>query len=184
VIYANNRLTDVRHLMHTLDEDNIYNGIVQMVHLTLFENRDQALDSSPLSKAGVKIMLPDPYSGSSKLKDFKIFITSMLRWLKLNCMLGTASQDWQLTVMGTHLTGEAQEWYMHNVESLTRTIQAWNLETAVLGLQHRFLLTLMHRHAAMDFDAVHQGNGTVQELYNLMIKLAEQMVHPPDEYTV
>jgi hypothetical protein len=139
-----------------------------MVHLALFENRDQALDSSPLSKAGVKIPLPDPYSGSAKLKDFEMFVTSMLRWLKLNCMLGTAGQDWQLTVLGTHLTGKAQERYMHNVESLTWTIQAWNLETAVLGLQRRFLPMLMHRHVAMDFDAVRQGNGTVQQLYNLM----------------
>jgi predicted GNAT family acetyltransferase len=88
-------------------------------------------------------------------------------------MLGMAGQDWQLTVLGTRLTGKVQEWYMCNVESSTEMIQAWNLETAILSLQHRFLPTLMHRHAMMDFDAVRQGNGTVQELYNLMIKLAE-----------
>jgi hypothetical protein len=62
-----------------LDEENIYNSILQMVHLALFENRDQALDSSPLSKAGVKIPLPDSYSGSAKLEDFEIFVLSMLR---------------------------------------------------------------------------------------------------------
>jgi hypothetical protein len=171
--YADNCPTDVRHLAPTLDEDNVYNGIVQMVRLALFENRDQALDSSPLSKAGVKILLPDPYSGSTKLKDFEMFVTSMLRWLKLNCMLGMAGQDWQLTVLGTRLTGEAQEWYMCNVELSTRTIQAWNLETAILGLQRRFLPMLTHRHVATDFDAVRQGSSTVQELYNLMIKLAK-----------
>jgi hypothetical protein len=97
----------------------------------------------------------------------------MLRWLKLNCMLGMAGQDWQLTVLGTSLTSEVQEWYMHNVESSTRMIQAWNLETEVLSLQCRFLPTLMHKHAATDFDTGHQGNGTVQELYNLMMKLTE-----------
>jgi acetoin utilization deacetylase AcuC-like enzyme len=41
----------------------------------------------------------------------------------------------------------------------------------------------MHRHVALDFDVVHQGNGTVQELYNQMNKLAEQMVHLPNAYT-
>jgi hypothetical protein len=35
-----------------------------------------------------------------------------------------------------------------------------------------------------DFDAIHQGNSTVQKLYNQMSKLAEQIVHPPNEYTV
>jgi hypothetical protein len=170
--------------MLTLDEDNVYNGIMQMVHLALFENRVQILDSSPLSKAGVKILLPDSYTSSTKLEDFEIFISSMLRWLKLNCMLGTAGQDWQLTILGMCLTSKAQEWYMCNIESSTRMIQTWNLETAILSLQCRFLPTLMHRHAATDLDTVCQSNGTVQELYNLMIKLAEQMVHPPNEYTV
>jgi hypothetical protein len=42
---------------------------------------------------------------------------------------------------------------------------------------------LTHRHAASDFDVVHQGNGTVKELYNLMKKLAEQIVHLPNTYT-
>jgi hypothetical protein len=35
----------------------------------------------------------------------------------------------------------------------------------------------MHRHAVADFDAMRQGNSTVQELYNQMRKLVEQMVH-------
>jgi hypothetical protein len=41
----------------------------------------------------------------------------------------------------------------------------------------------MHRHAASNFDAMHQGSGTVQELYNLMNKLVERMIHLPDDYT-
>jgi hypothetical protein len=34
-----------------------------------------------------------------------------------------------------------------------------------------------------DFDAVCQGSGTVQELYNLMNKLVDRMIHLPDYYT-
>jgi hypothetical protein len=98
-------------------------------------------------------------------------------------MLGATSNELQLIFLGTCLSGEAQEWYMHNVESSMRIVQQWNLETAILGLQCRFLPTLMHRHAASDFDTTHQGSGTVQELYNLMNKLVEQMIHPPNDYT-
>jgi hypothetical protein len=43
---------------------------------------------------------------------------------------------------------------------------------------------LMHRHIAADFDAMRQGNSTVQELYNQMSKLVEQIVYPPDAYTI
>jgi hypothetical protein len=35
-----------------------------------------------------------------------------------------------------------------------------------------------------DFDAIHQGNSTVQELYNQMSKLEEWMVHLPNDYTI
>jgi uncharacterized protein YbgA (DUF1722 family) len=65
-----------------------------------------------------------------------------------------------------------------------RWVQQWGLEAAILGLQRWFLPTLTHRHAAADFDAMRQGNSTVQELYNQMSKLAEWMVHLPDAYTV
>jgi hypothetical protein len=41
----------------------------------------------------------------------------------------------------------------------------------------------MHRHVASDFDTVYQGSGTVQELYNLMNKLADWMIHLPNNYT-
>jgi hypothetical protein len=162
-----------------LDEDNVYDGIAQTVQLALAENRDQEIDSSPLSKAGVKLPLPKPYLGSPKLEDFEDFMSNALHWLKINCMLGATSNELQLIFLGTRLNGEAQEWYMRNVH----IIQQWNLETAILGLQCRFLPTLMHRHAASDFDVVGQGSSTVQELYNLMNKLADRMIHPPDDYT-
>jgi hypothetical protein len=131
----------------------------------------------------VKLPLPEPFLGSPKLKDFEVFVSNALHWLKINCMLGATSNELQLIFLGTHLNGEAQEWYMHNVESSTHIIQQWNLETAILGLQCRFLPTLMHRHVASDFDTVRQGSSTVQELYNLMNKLADRMIHLPNNYT-
>jgi hypothetical protein len=121
----------------------------------------------------VKLPLPKPYSGSPKLEVFEVFVSNALHWLKINCMLGATSNELQLIFLGTCLNDEAQEWYIHNVESSMCIIQQWNLETVILSLQGRFLPMLMHKHAASDFDVVHQGSGTVQELYNLMNKLAE-----------
>jgi hypothetical protein len=183
VTYADNRSLNVRHIALMSDKDNVYDSIAQIVQLALSENENQLVESSPLTKAGVKIPPPECYTGSDKLEDFEVFISSMLRWLKINGLLGAASRDWQLTVLGTRLEGEAQEWYMQNIESPTRAIQVWTLETAVVGLQRRFLPTLTHRHTTANFDVVRQSNSTVQELYNKMNKLAERMVHPPDAYT-
>jgi hypothetical protein len=134
VTYADNCLANIRHIAPTLDEDNVYDGIAQMVQLALAENRDQEIDSSPLSKAGAKLLLLKPYLGSPKLEDFEDFMSNALHWLKINCMLGTASNELQLIFLGTHLNGEAQEWYMRNVESSTCIVQQWNLETVILSL--------------------------------------------------
>jgi hypothetical protein len=70
------------------------------------ENQSQIIDSSPLSKARIKILLPGCYTGSAKLEDFKDFIFNILRWLS----------EWQLMLLGTCLTSKAQELYMRNVE--------------------------------------------------------------------
>jgi hypothetical protein len=131
------------------------------------------IDSSPLLKAGIKIPLSSCYTGSAKLEVFEVFIFNIPYWLKLNRRLGAASGEWQLMLLGTCLTGKAQEWYMRNIQLPTQAILHWILEAAILSLQQRFLSTLTHRHTVVDFDAICQGNSAVQELYNQMSKLAE-----------
>ena len=54
--------------------------------------------------------------GSSDLEEFEVFIAGILRWLKMNCLLGETSIDMQVNYLGTHLTGKAQEWFYRNVE--------------------------------------------------------------------
>jgi hypothetical protein len=115
-------------------KDSIYDSISQMVQIALMENQSQVIDSSPWSKARIKIPLPSYYVGSAKLEVFEVFIFNILHWLKLNRMLGAASSKWQLTLLGTCLTGKAQEWYMRNVELPTWAIQHWSLEAVILGL--------------------------------------------------
>jgi hypothetical protein len=50
--YANNHPLDTRHIAPTLTKDSIYDGISQMVQITLLENQSQVIDSSPLRKWG------------------------------------------------------------------------------------------------------------------------------------
>ena len=54
--------------------------------------------------------------GSSDLEEFKVFIAGILRWLKMNCLLGETSVKMQVNYLGTRLTDEAQEWFYRNVE--------------------------------------------------------------------
>ena len=71
----------------------------------------------------------------------------------MNCLLGETSIEMQVDYLGTHLTGEAQEWFYRNVEQFDRQVREWTLETVVQGLQKRFLHTLTHHHALTSMDA-------------------------------
>ena len=66
-------------------------------------------DKSVLIRASVKLDHPDTYVGDSYLEEFEVFIAGILRWLKMNCLLGEASTDMQLDYLGTCLTGKVQE---------------------------------------------------------------------------
>ena len=48
----------------------------------------------------------------SDLKEFEVFIASILRWLKMNCLLGETSIGMRVDYLGTCLTGKVQEWFL------------------------------------------------------------------------
>ena len=58
-----------------------YDGIACMIHAALAEG--QHTD-------------PETYAGSSDLKEFEVFIAGILRWLKMNCLLGETSIEMQV----------------------------------------------------------------------------------------
>jgi hypothetical protein len=97
-----------------------YDGITQMIRIALADAVDMDPEKSPLAKAGVKLKHPEPYSGGSDIEEFEGFIANILRWLKMNYLLGPTSTDLQVSYLGTCLTGEAQEWFHRNVECFDR----------------------------------------------------------------
>ena len=93
-----------------------YNGIMHMIHAMLAKGQHTDPDKSVLIRASVKVDHPETYVGGSDLEEFKVFIAGILRWLKMNCLLGEASIDMQVDYLGTRLTGKVQEWFYRNVE--------------------------------------------------------------------
>ena len=160
-----------------------YDGIARMIRATLAEGQYTDPDKSVLIRAGVKLVHPKTYAGGSDLEEFEVFVAGILRWLKMNCLLGATSTEMQVSYLGTRLTGEAQEWFYRNVERYDREVRDWTLESVIQGLQKRFLHTLTHHHASNKFDTVSQGTKTVQEVLNDLKKYAARMIHPPDVYT-
>ena len=93
-----------------------YNGIACMIHAMLAEGKHIDPDNSVLIRARIKWDHLETYMDGSDLKEFKVFIAGILRWLKMNCLLGEASTDMQFNYLSTHLTGKVQEWFYRNVE--------------------------------------------------------------------
>ena len=111
------------------------------------------------------------------------FVTGILRWFKMNCLLGATSIKMQVDYIGTCLTGEAQEWFLWNVEQFNCLVHNWNLEMVMQGLQKRFLHTLTYHHTLNKFDTVAQSAKTIQELMNDLMKYVTWMIQLSDDYT-
>ena len=154
-----------------------YDGIAHVIPTALAEGQHTDPDKSVLTWASIKLDHPETYAGGSDIEEFEIFVAGILRWLKMNCLLGETSIDMQVDYLGTHLIGEAQEWFYRNVEWVDRQVHDWTLETVVQGLQRRFLHTLTHHHASNKFDTVSQGTKTSQEVLNDLKKYAAWMIH-------
>ena len=73
-----------------------YHGIVHMICAMLAKGQHTDPDKSVLIRAGIKLDHPETYMGSSDLEEFEVFIVGILRWLKMNCLLGEASIDMQV----------------------------------------------------------------------------------------
>jgi hypothetical protein len=86
-----------------------YNGITQIICIALADTIDMDLDKSPCVRAGVKLKHPEAYSRGSDLEEFEGFVANILRWLKMNYLLGLISMGLQVSYMGTCLTGESPE---------------------------------------------------------------------------
>ena len=93
-----------------------------MIHAMLAEGQYMDPDKSVLIRAGIKLVHTDTYAGGSDLEEFKVFVAGILRWLKMNCLLGKTSTNMQVNYLGTCLTGEVQEWFYRNVEQYNHQV--------------------------------------------------------------
>jgi len=103
-------VTDGQGILDQLDSNpELYDGITHMIHVALEDNMHADPETFVLAKASIKLAHLETYAGSSDLEEFEVFIAGILRWLKMNSLLGLTSTDMQVSYLGTHLTSEAQE---------------------------------------------------------------------------
>ena len=133
---------------------------------------------------GAKMPPPEPYYGEPDLERYQVFIAGLLQWFSMNQLLSsdTESTLMQLKCLGNCLQGNAQEWYICNIESWDHTVQTWTLESTLEGLQKHFLHALTHRQASIIYKSTRQGGRTVQDLLNKLTKFIAQVVEKLNPY--
>ena len=80
-----------------------YDGIARIIRTALAERQHTDPDKSVLMQAGIKLDHPETYTGGSDLKELEVFIAGILRWLKMNCLLGETSIEMQVNYLGTRM---------------------------------------------------------------------------------
>ena len=128
----------------TRDHD-YHDPIMHMVCSTLEENQEDNPNDSVIVQTRLNISPPEEYSGSSDLEVYEMFVTGVLRWLRLHGLLGVKYTKIQVQFLGMQLKGNTSEWFIRNVEHSDQPIRDWSLESVIKGLQKRFLNSLTHR---------------------------------------
>ena len=74
---------------------------MRMVCSAVEENREDNPDDSVITQMRLNISPPEEYSGSSDLEVYKTFVAGILRWLRLNGLLGDKYTKTQVQFLGT-----------------------------------------------------------------------------------
>ena len=68
--------------------ENESNSPSRTIQLMIREARDSTKgldpDNNIITRTGVKMLHPEPYSGEADLEIFEVFVAALLRWLSLN----------------------------------------------------------------------------------------------------
>ena len=103
------------------------------------KNWEDNPNDSVIAQTRLNISPPEEYSGSSDLEVYEMFITGILRWLRLDGLLGVKYTKTQVQCLDTRLKGNASEWFTRNIECPNRPIRDWSLELVIEGLQKQLL---------------------------------------------
>ncbi|KAF7371942.1 Transposon Tf2-12 polyprotein [Mycena venus] len=137
-----------------------------------------------------KVDAPSKYRGEDDTVTdvFMTFVEMLCTWLRAQMLCGhePGVDEFRLTMLKTHLTGFALEWFIQNVNSshfADRTLMTFT--DAVCALHRRFVTSANAQRATRAFDAVRYDDAKGPDAFaELLIKRANRMNHIPDEFAM
>ena len=76
----------------------------------------------------------DKYSGEDDIEKFDVWLTGLLRWMRVRNVTRPKKDMLQVDLCGTTLTSMAATWYTDNVEAWNRKVTSWTFERLICEL--------------------------------------------------
>jgi hypothetical protein len=128
---------------------------------------------------GIKMPMPDKYDRNPSPDVLEEWIVSMIRYFHLYGLIKKSNDLIMVNLIGMCLGDTAAEWFHSTVEQDT---EAWLPPEVLDGIQDRFIHELELHKAANRFNALSQGNMDTKQLYQELVKLAQQRVESSLSY--
>src|SRR5215475_10233680 len=89
--------------------------------------------------AQVKLQQPKSYEGQEDVEKFESWLQSLLRWLKVNQVIGPDRKAECITYVCMFTKNQASAWCNEQVESLTRRQVRWTFKDVITRLYNQFV---------------------------------------------
>jgi hypothetical protein len=162
-------------------------------HRSLMEQRLATLIHEALSvrisypdgvKFNIKIDVGDKYTGSSKFADLENWLSDLVYKLAVRQLGGKELDRLRVIYLGEHLGGEAHEWFIRHVLSVSCTKLGWTFEDVIIALYNRFIHATTKQDAREGFrKAKYSASRGVQAYYDELIGFATNMAAYPDDFS-
>jgi hypothetical protein len=131
-----------------------------------------------------KVPEPKAYAGEEDVEVFERWLTSLLRWFRINRYGGPDLDEDRVVCTAMFLEGTALTWYNDNVDGGGHQLDRWSFETVVTGLYDRFLHEVALGSASDEFgNAMYIPGEGIMAFYYRLTRYAARMVRSPDRYT-
>ena len=128
--------------------------------------------------------VPDKYEGEADAELFEGWLKGLIRWLRIMRLGGRALDEERTQILGQYLKGKAAEWYNDTIDTAMVHGPRWTFSEAVCALFERFLHHVNAGGAADKFyDVKYTKDKGIHGLWDELVKHAQRMPQPPDDYT-
>jgi hypothetical protein len=136
-----------------------------------------------VGKSTPRVPNPPRYGGLPDSEEFEHWLSSLLRWLKVNKICGPENDSDHIEFTAMFLEDTASVWFKDNVDGAYRQCSSWTFKEVVTGLYDRFVHDNATHDATDKFWHVkyNAGEGVMSYYYKLE-QCATRMIQAPDEF--